>query len=89
MRHRPLSTRCSWPLSVGEHRPGVGFIGRLSENLAVALHHGVAAEDQPAADPPGNVGGLLPGQAGDKLLGRFAAQTPPSAASDGGQTSNS
>ena len=56
-----------------QHRSGVLPIGRLAENLALALGHGVAAEDQSPADPPRHVGRLLIGQPGDKLRGRLAA----------------
>ena len=56
-----------------QHPPRMLFVGRFAEDLSIAFGHGIATEDQPAGDFPCNVGGLLPGKAGDELFRRFPA----------------
>ena len=70
-----------------QHRPGVLLIGRFAENLAVALGHGIATEDEAPRRsagrrrPPFDRPAGRPSSAGVSPL-----QTPHSAVSEGGRT---
>src|SRR3989304_791635 len=61
------------PAERHEHLTGVNFVLRFSQNLSVALHDGVTAQDQALFNPSGNVSRFLIGKPGDQLSRAFTA----------------
>ena len=59
-----------------QHAPGDGFVGRLSEHLAVDLGDRVAAQDQALAELPRHVRSFFQRQPSDQRHGSFAAARP-------------
>jgi hypothetical protein len=45
--------------------PGVLLVGRFAEDLAIALRHGIATQDEAFGGAGGDVGRLLIGQPSD------------------------
>ncbi len=56
-----------------QHLAGMFRIGRFSQDSTAAFRDRVTTQYNSLGDAYGDVGGLLPGQSGDKFRGRLAA----------------